>query len=286
MNVRAAVRRTTVLAAATVLALAGCSGGGGDGGDGGGTADAPATSTTSSATATAPPTAAGVPRPPLDACYALSAEEAVAPTSTAEPVDCAASPTAVTYEVGALDLYDAGHLLAVDSAQVQRTLAATCRAGLASYLGTDETTLRLSVLRSVWFSPTLEQSDAGADWYRCDVIAVVAEATLGALEPTMRGVLADGVRTWGLCGTARPGEAGFQRVACGLEHTWRATEVVDLGTGAYPGTEAAQAAGDEPCQEAARELAADALDYEWGYEWPTAEQWAAGQTWGTCWAPA
>ncbi|MDN7120750.1 septum formation family protein [Nocardioides sp. ChNu-153] len=281
MSVRAAARRTTVLAAAAVLALAGCSGG--DEGDGSGTPPAPSSSTT---TAAAPPTAAGVPRPPLDACYALSAEEAVAPTSAADPVDCAASPTAVTYEVGALDLYDAGHLLAVDSAQVQRTLATTCRAGLASYLGTDETTLRLSVLRSVWFSPSLEQSDAGADWYRCDVIAVVAEATLGELEPTMRGVLADGVRSWGLCGTARPGEAGFQRVACGLDHTWRAVEVVDLGTGAYPGAEAAQGAGSEPCQEAARELAADALDYEWGYEWPSAEQWAAGQTWGTCWAPA
>ena len=32
-------------------------------------------------------------------------------------------------------------------------------------------------------------------------------------------------------------------------------------------------------------MAEDALDYEWGYEWPTAEQWAAGQTYGRCWAP-
>ena len=40
-----------------------------------------------------------------------------------------------------------------------------------------------------------------------------------------------------------------------------------------------------PCEDAGREVAEDALDYEWGYEWPTAEQWAAGQTYGRCWAP-
>ena len=37
--------------------------------------------------------------------------------------------------------------------------------------------------------------------------------------------------------------------------------------------------------EAARAIASDALDYEWGYEWPTKEQWQAGQTFGRCWAP-
>ena len=33
------------------------------------------------------------------------------------------------------------------------------------------------------------------------------------------------------------------------------------------------------------QVAEDALDYEWGYEWPTADQWAAGQNYGRCWAP-
>ena len=37
--------------------------------------------------------------------------------------------------------------------------------------------------------------------------------------------------------------------------------------------------------DAGREVADDALDYEWGYEWPTAEQWEAGQDYGRCWAP-
>ena len=43
--------------------------------------------------------------------------------------------------------------------------------------------------------------------------------------------------------------------------------------------------GQGPCEDAGREVAEDALDYEWGYEWRTADQWAAGQTYGRCWAP-
>ena len=52
-----------------------------------------------------------------------------------------------------------------------------------------------------------------------------------------------------------------------------------------PRREGVRAAGQGPCEDAGREVAEDALDYEWGYEWPTAEQWEAGQTYGRCWAP-
>ncbi|WP_245596411.1 septum formation family protein [Nocardioides alkalitolerans] len=277
---RPALPRTAALAAALVLTLAGCSGGGED------SPEAAPTSSATSTTATPAPTATAVPRPEVGACYALTYEEAVAPTTETPAGDCAQTHTAVTYGVGVLDTYVGGHLLAVDSAQVTASVAAACPSGLASYLGADEDALRLSVLRPVWYSPTLEQSDAGADWYRCDVIAVVADQTLGELPATMEGVLAtDAGAAWGLCGTDRPGAEGFARVACAADHTWRAVDVVDLGT-TYPGAAEAEAAGSEPCQSVAAGLAEDALDYEWGYEWPTPEQWTAGQTYGICWAPA
>jgi hypothetical protein len=89
-----------------------------------------------------------------------------------------------------------------------------------------------------------------------------------------------------MCGTAEPGTKGFQRVLCRERHSWRALRTVDLGKGSYPGASAAKAAGQKPCQQAGRGVAKDALDYKWGYEWPTAQQWAAGQTYGICWAPA
>ena len=51
------------------------------------------------------------------------------------------------------------------------------------------------------------------------------------------------------------------------------------------GKQKAQAAGQEPCAEAARGSADDALSYDWGYEWPDRQQWRAGRTHGFCWAP-
>jgi len=33
-------------------------------------------------------------------------------------------------------------------------------------------------------------------------------------------------------------------------------------------------------------VADDPLNYRWGYEWPTEQQWQAGQHYGICWAPA
>lgn len=271
--------RATTAAAALALAgaLGACSSGD----------DEPAGAPTTSATPTATPTtAAPAERPAVGACYDLGFDEALAPTTTSEAVDCAGDHTAQTYAVGQLPTYADGHLLAVDDPAVQAGLAQTCRSSLAEYVGGDADALRLSVLRPVWFSPSIEASDAGEDWYRCDVTAVVDDATLGTLPPTMEGALAgDGLDSLGLCGTAAPGADGFRRIACGLEHSWRAIDVVDLGA-SYPGEDAASTAGSAQCQAAAGALAADALDYEWGYEWPTEEQWVAGQTYGLCWAPA
>ena len=53
----------------------------------------------------------------------------------------------------------------------------------------------------------------------------------------------------------------------------------------YPGVLKARAAGQQPCEDAANAVADDPLNYQWGYEWPTAEQWKARQRYGVCWAP-
>jgi hypothetical protein len=46
-----------------------------------------------------------------------------------------------------------------------------------------------------------------------------------------------------------------------------------------------RAAGETPCEAAARRVASDSLNFRWGYEWPTEKQWDAGQHHGLCWAP-
>jgi hypothetical protein len=142
------------------------------------------------------------------------------------------------------------------------------------------------MLRAVWFTPTLEDSDAGADWYRCDVIAVAAAGELARLVGPLEGTLSRpaGRDRYGMCGTAEPGTARFSRVMCSGRHTWRAIRTVGIAGARYP-ADRVRAAGQGPCEAAARAVASDPLNFRWGYEWPTAAQWEAGQHYGLCWVP-
>ena len=241
--------------------------------------------------ATPPPRATPVPMPRNRACHQLTYAQALAPTTTTAPVSCRGAHTSQTYAVGRLSTEVDGHLVAVDSRRVQRQVRRACPQKLAAFLGGSTEQMRLSMLRPVWFTPSVEASDAGADWFRCDVIAVAGDGELAPLSGSLKRALAgpggDGAAgPWGMCGTAQPGSKGFRRVPCREKHSWRALRTISLGGDSYPGEAAAKAAGQTPCQEAGRSVAQDALDYQWGYEWPTAEQWDAGQTYGICWAPS
>lgn len=269
--------RARIATVAAAFLLAGCTGGGDD----------PDATPTGTPTPTVLATATAVPLPPGRACYRLEYDEALAPTNDRAPVDCARAHTSQTFAVGELDAVVDGHLLAVDSDRVREQVATACPVGLGRFLGGSTDDLRLSMLRAVWFTPTVEESDAGADWYRCDVIAVAGAEELATVTGALRGVLDEpaGRDRWGMCGTAAPDAADFARVLCSADHSWRAVAVVELPDGRYPGVAAVRESGQSPCEDAGLDAADDPLDFQWGYEWPTAEQWRAGQTYGRCWAP-
>jgi len=260
-----------------VLLLSACSGG--DPGTAP-TSTAPA-STTPSATHAAEPL-----RPGKGECYRLTYAQAIAPTTDVPPVSCKRTYTARTFHVGTFDAVLDGHLLAVDSARVQDKIADDCTRRMGDYVGGDADDLALSMFRVVWFSPTVEASDAGADWYRCDLTALASENRLVALRGPIRGVLdgASGLEAWGSCGTTEPGKAGFARVVCSAKHTWRAVGVVRHGGRKFPGPRALTADRDS-CEDPAREVASDPLKVVFSYLAPTREQWNAGQHYGTCWVP-
>lgn len=242
----------------------------------------------SSSSPDATPTRAAPVEPPVDrACYRLMYDDAVAPTSSARPTSCAKPHTSVTFLVGELDTAVDGHLLAVDSQRVQRQVASACPARLARFVGGTVEQRRLSMLRAVWFTPTVEESDEGANWFRCDVIAVAADGALAPLAGPLAGVLGteSGRERYAMCGTAEPGTAAFERVICSADHAWRAIAIVPFEVADHPGDRRVRAAGEAPCQEAGRAVADDPLNYSWSYERPTREQWNAGQTYGICWAP-
>ena len=279
-------RAAGLVLALVLLTLTGCSG----------SADpdvaAPGPTTTSTAPtdpgSAAPEVAtAPAPLPPVRACYRLTFDEALAPVTRAKPRSCDRPHTLRTVFSGRVGGLVKGKNATIDSPRVQRAVAAECPRRLAEFLGGPEQALRLSMFRPVWFTPTLAQADRGEDWYRCDVIALAAEGELAPLEGRLEGLL--GRLGWkdeyGLCGTAEPGTSGFEHVSCARRHAWRALTTVPITADRYPGPAAVQALGDEPCTAAARAVAADPLDFRWGYEWPTLEQWRAGKRYGVCWAP-
>ncbi len=225
--------------------------------------------------------------PRVGSCYRLSFEQATEPVSTDRPVSCRKTHTARTIKVGSLPAVVDGHLLALDSRTVRSRIAKSCPSDAGALLGGDRTTRRLSRFEVVWFSPTLEAADAGASWFRCDVVAVRSEGRLLALPARLDGVLdrADALDRYGTCGTNAPDRRGFARVVCSVKHSWRAVDVVDLPAGARYLAKDVTARGDAACKDVASDRAGGALRFSWSFEWPTRAQWDAGQRYGYCWVP-
>ena len=280
--------RLTVAALLTAAALTACSGSGDPESSPASSSGSPsATESTVSSPAATPTPARAVPSPRNRACYAYGYSAAVAPIAHGDPVACDHAHTAITFAVGDLDSVVDGHLVSVDSDRVQAQVADACPKAFDRFVGGTPEVQRLTMLRPVWFTPSLRQSDQGANWYRCDAVAIAADERLAPLVGRLQGVLARPLARarYAMCGTAEPGTPAFHRVICSASHAWKAISTVDVPGERYPGVEKARAAGQQPCQDAARQVADDPLNYRWGYEWPTADQWQHGQRYGICWAP-
>jgi putative regulator of septum formation len=239
---------------------------------------APASPTVPSAT---PPAA-----PARGACYRLSARQLTRRSSSSPAVPCDTLHTTRTVYVAR-----PAPATGATTGPAPRQPAEVCPGRLADYLGGSVTDRRLSRFDVVWFTPTPEQSLQGAAWFRCDLVAFAGSTTLYPLprSGSLRGVLGrrDALRTYGRCATAAPGTKAFTLVICARSHSWRAFDTVSLsGGGAYPGAAKVRRAGADVCKKRARAEAGGALKFTWGWEWPSAEQWSAGQHYGYCWVPS
>lgn len=289
------IRPLVLTLPALVLGLALTACGGGDDGDGAAAQPGPSASGSPSASARASstPTPTPPPRPAVSVCRALTYQRAIAASDDTRTVSCSRPHTAVTIGVGRLPRSGGASSAVLDPTgdEAQARIAAGCARSQSRYLGGDATDRELSMLHVVWFVPTAEELDAGAAWYRCDVVALAGDKRLARISGGLRGVLDDAKARapYAVCGTARPGTSGFERVACSQKHSWQAIDVVGLKAGsggAYPGESAAKAAGQDRCESVAKQQADDPLRFQWGYEWPTASQWEAGQRVGLCWTTA
>ena len=288
--------RAMLAAIATAALLAGCTpegNGPSDEADDGdvpeSTAVAPAPDA-SSGEREAPSIESAEPPPPPEegACYELTFDELARTSVTSEPVRCGRDHNAETIHVGRIDTGD-GDPLALDSNRVRNQTARTCRDRLVRHLGGTREARNLSRFEVVWFMPTPQEGELGADRFRCDLVALAGEEQLHPLPRRSKGVLdrPRALATYGLCGTAAPGARRFERVICDRRHSWRAIATIRLPGGQrYPGVARVRAAGNAACRSTARAQANDPLQFRYGWEWPTREQWENGQRFGYCWVPA
>ena len=225
------------------------------------------------------------PSPPEGACYRLRFSELAQSANTDHPYLCGDTHTTQTIFVGRL------HTRAgVDSDPARAQMTRVCPRKLAHYLGGTPTDRHLSRFNVVWFVPSPEQAAAGARWFRCDVIAFGRPEHLFPLPRPHRlsGILDHpaALDSYGLCGTAAPGSTHFARVICAQHHSWRAVSTIRLSGGdAYPGRRAVRDAGNGICRDRAHAQSGYSLQFSYGWEWPTRQQWQGGQHYGFCWAP-
>jgi len=265
-------RLLTAVVATTALVLAGCSSGD----------EEPTPGPDAASSAAAAPKA-----PPVGACYRLDVRSALKTTSDKARVPCSSRHTAVTIAVGTVQPVVDGHLLALDSARVQRQIADRCRHQVDAHVGGTTTKQRLSRVQAVWFNPTPDQADRGALWYRCDLVVAAGNRTFAALPSKTRGLLSarGAMNRWGTCGTAAPSSKTFERVLCSAPHSWRARVTTRLPAGTAYLSRGAGKVADARCRDVAAALFPDSLRLRWAFEWPTRAQWRAGQRYGLCWTP-
>jgi hypothetical protein len=267
-------RTTSTLVAAllvALLALSGCS------------SDEPPAKAPATGTTAAAPSAA----PRVGACYVLDVAAALEATNSARPLPCARRHNAVTVMVGTVDPVVDGHLLAIDSAPVQRQIAARCRAKVDDHVGGSVEAQRLSRVQAVWFSPSPADTDLGALWFRCDLVVAGTAQAFTDLPRQTRGLLdkSGALDRYGTCGTAAPGTAAFKRVLCSARHSWRARATIALPAKTGYLSRAAGKAADSSCRDVEARRATTTLKLRWSFEWPTKTQWQAGQRYGLCWTP-
>jgi hypothetical protein len=249
-----------VLGLLGLAALAGLTGCGGD-----------------SAASTAPPEKGG--------CRLLAPRDLDRPDDVSTPVPCTRRHTAETFLVGAFPAALAR--AAYDSPRLDAYVHGRCAPRFRRYVGADESLAMRTLLTWVWFRPPRDSWEAGAGWFRCDVVGGgVDGAALASLPPTVRHLLLGKPSdAWMVCARGRSVDAGT-RVPCSARHDWRAVTTIKVGEpgDAFPGDREVALRTERFCADSVAAWLEYPVDYDFGYTWFHAPEWKVGNRRSVCWA--
>lgn len=223
--------------------------------------------------------------PALGACRVLDPKDVAEPSNNTRVVECTEPHTAETYAVGDLPTkYD-------DADYDDESLGAwayhTCSDGFQEFLGADESLVMRTVVSWAWFRPSKEAWDDGARWYRCDVVGGGEQSReYVSLPETAKGLLLGRPKDdWLVCADGDT-VAGSVKVPCTQPHDWRAVTTISLGDAKdkYPGDRVAEVTTRDFCSKSVGAWLNYPVDYDFGYTWFHAAEWAAGNRRSVCWA--
>ena len=233
----------------------------------------------------AEPTEVSVEAPEVGACRQLTAEDINNSTDDTDPVDCAEPHTAETFLVSEFTgkAAKSDH----DDARLGAQAYKRCQAQFIEFVGGTESLVMRSMLTWAWFRPTDEQWEAGARWFRCDVVGGGEQSeSLVELPETAEGVLlGQPDDRWMVCADGET-VAGSEKVSCDRPHTWRAVTTIVLGQpkDPYPGQRLVEVKTRDFCSESVGAWLNYPLEYDYGYTWFHEPEWKAGNRRSICWA--
>ncbi|MCM0622264.1 septum formation family protein [Nocardioides bruguierae] len=223
--------------------------------------------------------------PASGACYDLSPDDVARDTNASGTVECAARHTAETIAAGDLPerFADADR----DADALAAWVHEKCTTRFEKHLRADESTAMRTLLSWVWFQPTDAAWEAGARWFRCDLVGggpgldgyrSLPESTVGLLrEPS---------DAWMLCSDGETLESGGL-VDCTEDHRWRAVttiKVVPYPDAEYPGDEEVEATTQDYCEDSVNAWLGYPTEFDFAYTWFGQDAWQQGNRRSVCWA--
>lgn len=232
-----------------------------------------------------PPEEVSTDPPETGACRLLDADDVAQPSDDTETVPCTEEHTAETFLVEDFpaDLHD----LDADDAALGAHVYDTCTPAFMEFLRADESAVMRSILSWAWFGPSEAAWEAGARWFRCDVVGGGEQLTdYRPLPETAEGLL-EGMPgdEWMVCAAGKTVN-GSPKVPCSEPHTWRAVTTIKVGEAdeEYPGDRIVEVTTRDYCSDSVGAWLGYPASYDFGYTWFKQAEWEAGNRRSVCWA--
>jgi hypothetical protein len=223
--------------------------------------------------------------PAVGACRLLTTADIRATSNDSPVVDCSDKHTAETFAVGEFPDEVAGKTL--DDPALGAHVFDTCEQKFRRFLGGDESLVMRTTVTWAWFRPDDEAWDAGARWWRCDVVGGGGESTALVRLPrtAKRMLLGMPEDRWLVC-VDGPTVAESEKIPCSRKHTWRAVTTIKLGDPGdpYPGDRVVEVRTRDFCSDSVGAWLNYPVEYDYGYTWFHEAEWKAGNRRSICWA--